>query len=51
MKKLSILLTILLIIFCFSVIGAQAFETKGGVKILKLAHVNPIGSLTDIAAN
>jgi tripartite ATP-independent transporter DctP family solute receptor len=50
MKKLFILLIILLVIFCFSVIGIQAFETKGGVKILKLAHVNPVGSLTDIAA-
>ena len=44
MKKLFILTGV--IIFCFNVIGTQAFEIKDGVNILKLAHVNPVGSLT-----
>lgn len=51
MRKTLSILIVFLIIFVLVICGASAFEVKGGVKILKLAHVNPIGSPTDMAAN
>ena len=51
MRKTISMLIIFLIIFSLVIGGASAFEVKDGVKILKLAHVNPIGSPTDMAAN
>lgn len=51
MKKVNILLIVVLFLVSFSVMGAHAFVEKGGVKIFKLATVDPIGSTADGIVN
>jgi len=51
MRKNLPKLIVLLLIFSLVIISASAFEVKNGVKILKIAHVNPVGSPTDMAVN